>query len=472
MNAFFQHLRFSIALISLSVFSALAQVVVDIRDYGCDAYPTYDTYAQDGRYIYLNEYSGDGFPLEMTIGEATLDYFEQIQNRLAEHNIQLVVLRQPHRLLTMSYLVDLKPEEQSFIQSYKDGYETFLARLEARGIVAPNLLAEYETFLQTDEYKDVKESNIFQYEFFHWPYDAHWTPLGAYLSGQATAKALGVTPQEKYVTSVTGFEDFRPYDLRQVQRKCDVRIPPIIIPTYETKQASSPTGEDMAQALFADEEVNYVVIGSSFTDPEVKEWNFEGFMTEALGESPLFYARSAGGTIAPFIAFAQSDDYQRMRDRDEPAYVIWDIFNVAVFTPDKDHGGEKMDLGYRQILGALNDRCSSEGNVLFEGKGALTQNPEAVSLPAPLAIHNQDYMWLRFAESTLASFDLELSFEGETKLYSFKRRDQWNYDGNFFLELPELGSLNSFRVLLSSLKEAEADSKAGTSFDVKICRSK
>lgn len=149
--------------------------------------------------------------------------------------------------------------------------------------------------------------------------DTHWSPQGS----QAVAKlvatyhdGLGVPLTSVSVTTTQGRSNLFDGDLLQ------------FVPTGVFRQTIGPaqqyidtftTTVKTEGGLFDDVSVDVALVGTSFSAKP--EWNFLGFLQDALGADVLKFATEGQGPFAPMHMFLASDTFRNKT----PKLVIWEI---------------------------------------------------------------------------------------------------------------------------------------------------
>jgi alginate O-acetyltransferase complex protein AlgJ len=149
--------------------------------------------------------------------------------------------------------------------------------------------------------------------------DTHWSPQGS----QAVAKliathhdGLDVPLTSASVTTIQGPTNQFDGDLLR------------FVPTGSFRQTIGPaqqyidtftTTVQTEGGLFDDVSVDVALVGTSFSAKS--EWNFLGFLQDALGADVLNFADEGQGPFAPMRVFLESDTFLN----ETPKLVIWEI---------------------------------------------------------------------------------------------------------------------------------------------------
>lgn len=208
----------------------------------------------------------------------------EIRELLREHGKTLIVAPLPMKL-------DIYPEyaERPWHPQVPHVYEDFLSELQARGIDTVPLR---EAFLAEKE--KTQDTPLF------FKKDTHWTPEGARLAAQQIARQrpelVGSVPfQNKVVDQKPLKNDLMNFIRFDPSLAPELFAEPTEVPVYET--LAEDTTADDSDALFGDQNQSIMLVGTSYT--KIEDWNFAGFLREALKNDLLTIAVEARG---PFHA--------------------------------------------------------------------------------------------------------------------------------------------------------------------------
>ncbi|MFC3153300.1 hypothetical protein ACFOEK_19830 [Litoribrevibacter euphylliae] len=151
--------------------------------------------------------------------------------------------------------------------------------------------------------------------------DTHWTPAGAQLAAQTfVADFPELTGEISYVTQKSTDKDFSG-DLLNFVKVSAWAAPDLTrgeaLPALQTLKASNE--QDEASSLFGDEAVSVALVGTSYT--AIDDWNFPGYMREALQQDLISVAVKEKG---PLVAMDQFLDGALLQDPDIE-WVIWEF---------------------------------------------------------------------------------------------------------------------------------------------------
>lgn len=233
--------------------------------------------------------------------ERQLELIDKVRAQLAQQGARLIVLPVPMKLDTYAAHSTYAPSPR-----ISGLYEQFRQRLSEHGIDAVDLRSAYLS-AAADEPLFLRN-------------DTHWSPRGAELAARTLARQfpelIGETPYLTQAVSektVTG--DLLNY-LKFDPRLAPSYFEPVHIQLYETLQQSR---DDLAASLFGEEAVSLALVGTSYT--RIDDWNFVGFLKEALQRDLVSVALEARGPFQSMTEFlagpaAQSGELQT---------VIWEF---------------------------------------------------------------------------------------------------------------------------------------------------
>lgn len=237
--------------------------------------------------------------------QAKLAFIQEVQALLAEQDTQLVIALVPAK--ARIYADSLG---RYSLPSYTaERYEHFRTRVEALGIIAPDLVTA------------LAESRVHDDVFLRT--DTHWTPYGAAVAAEALAERIereDLLPsfgneiyETRRVEAVTFEGDlFNFIPLGPLQSRLGPE--PDQLQEYETVRTSEAN-----IGLFDDVQIPVVLVGTSYSANE--RWHFGGMLKEALGADVLNVAKEGIGPFLPMSEYLQSDVF---RER-PPEVVIWEI---------------------------------------------------------------------------------------------------------------------------------------------------
>lgn len=211
----------------------------------------------------------------------------EVQRLLREHGKQLIVLPVPMKL-------DIYAEH-------------------ARAPVDPRALGLYERFTSALGQRQVSTANIRE-AFKRQPGDAdlfvrtdtHWSPAGARLAAQELARQYPQLRGDQPYQSAQVDEKTLKGDLLNYVQFAPQLAPAVFsavtIPLYETTNDAQRVSED---ALFGEQQQSLALVGTSYS--KIDDWNFAGFLKEALQSDLISVAVEARGPFQAMDDFTASD---------------------------------------------------------------------------------------------------------------------------------------------------------------------
>jgi alginate O-acetyltransferase complex protein AlgJ len=213
---------------------------------------------------------------------AKLEYVTQVKTALENAGIKLAVVLIPAK-------ARVYPEHlgrYSRPKYWDDVYSQFLTGLQAKGVIAPNLLntmkARVSMFLKTD---------------------THWTPQGARVAAHAVAEAVKskLELQTQVFTEKPGktiqhdgdLLKFIPHTIWGAQPESDQLETPLVEGT-----------ENAGAGLFGDSKIEVALVGTSYSaNPK---FNFDGALKLELQTDVLNLALEGKGPITPMREFLKA----------------------------------------------------------------------------------------------------------------------------------------------------------------------
>ena len=224
-----------------------------------------------------------------------------IEAELKKHNKQLILAPLPMKL-------DIYPEHATrpWDPRMPKVYEDFLAELAAHKVETVPLRA---LFL---EQKD--QTPLF------FKKDTHWTPEGARLAARQIALAhpelVGNTAFQSRVVSEKPLKsDLMNFIKFGAWLDPELFAESSVVPVYETL---ADDAERSADDLFGDQSQSIMLVGTSYT--KIEDWNFAGFLREALQNDLLTIAVEGRGPLQAMQEFLDSPSLQD----DDIQVVIWE----------------------------------------------------------------------------------------------------------------------------------------------------
>lgn len=319
-------------------------------------------------------------------------------------------------------------------------YQRMLKSLRRAGAIAPDIRAAARA----------AESQFF------FKRDHHWTPDGARISAKAFADAYRQEVGEKSLGALK-FKTEPAADLelkggmaQAISRACRDSIPAEPFTLYETRQQASDAAD---LGLFGDapNSVNVVLLGSSFSD--VASFNFDGFLSEAMGSAVANHAISGGLLMKSAVSYFSSAAFQA----DPPDLIVWE---APVYY---DISGSALD--FRQIIPAVGGACAPDAAVASVD-GRVSGAPAAMDVPTEAKVSGtKNFLYFEASNPAFTTFSLRVEYDdGDLEEAPIDRSDRYINEGRFFFEFsPDIRASVS-RVTLVPADERETD------YTMRICR--
>ena len=339
-----------------------------------------------------------------------------------------------------------------------------------------NYVASLEPILGVDLLNAARSLNG-QNPGYHLKLDRHWTPAGARISAQAVARALLASPaynalpppeRSAFITTEIGTKPAPNKVFELIEENCG-DLPDALMemmPLYQTERAVEN------QDLFAAQTPFVVLTGGSFSG---EQYNFAGFLSEALGQEVVNNSVSGGGL---FVAL---QDYLLNTSAESRAKVI--IWEYRM-TDASDTNMRENFTPFRELIPSLYGACSPEMRLVsgstdvpapplvrlvsthMESTEAASKTFTILETPDNADIQGENYyLHLRASDLSLVEFDMVLTHQdGSVDRAQINRSTRVSNTGEFFLELS--------RGVSSPLAEVALSVPAGVTgtVDAQICK--
>ncbi|MFJ2986041.1 MULTISPECIES: alginate O-acetyltransferase [unclassified Pseudomonas] len=214
-----------------------------------------------------------------------LEQIGKVRAQLAEHGKQLVILPLPMKLDVYA-----THAEHRFDPRVSSLYDRFVGELQSRQLDVVPLRGAFMANLDGPQ--------LFLTS------DTHWSPEGARLSAYELARQRPqLLGDQVYVSHKAGEKNIKG-DLMNYLQFDHARLAPQFGPNtialYETLKA-----EQGSDDLFAEEDQRLLLVGTSYS--KIDDWNFVGFLKEALNRDLLSIAVEARGPFEAMNQFLASD---------------------------------------------------------------------------------------------------------------------------------------------------------------------
>ena len=267
-------------------------------------------------------------------------------------------------------------------------------------------------------------------ENFFYKQDHHWRAEGAKRTAEIVAakiKSLDVykdLPKKTFSTEMVEKKSFKGRFAKFVEKHCKGVIFNEEIKTYKTYA----TDED----LFGDGGTpEIILIGTSNSDNEASQANFEGFLKQSIGADIKNLSISGGGFDSAMLQWLASGEYAEQK----PKILIWE------FPMYKDFKNQDF---YRQAIPAIYGACHDKA--LFSQDVEVLDNKFKVTLTEPV---RGDYIIFNLPDFNKDKLRVIFQYQDKSKdSVDIERSKFYEADGKFFINLEKDKALSSFKVLL------------------------
>jgi len=254
----------------------------------------------------------DYFPHQDQEVEEKIEYIKEVHDRLAARNVKMVVALIPAK----ARVYEENLGRYNF-PSYKDGlYKESERELQSRGIAVADIYDAMKIragreglFLKTD---------------------THWTPQGAAVAADAVAKEIkaefpDLSLESSSFKTIPGAPVIHSGDLLRYLPLGPLGdeigpAPDRLLQVKTVKIENDPGGENaLENTLFGTEKLPVTLVGTSYSaNPQ---WNFEGFLKEALHTEILNAADEGRGPFETMKDYLEDDSFKS----NPPELVVWEI---------------------------------------------------------------------------------------------------------------------------------------------------
>ena len=290
--------------------------------------------------------------------------------------------------------------------------------------------------------------------------DHHWTPTGARVTAQATAKEVKAwneyykaLPKIDYVSKATKTYPF----LGTLPGLLEETCPGLKVPS-ETAQGYITTRKS-AGSLLGDEQIDVALTGTSFSGPPWGEgkldFNFTGFLQDGLRSNVSNYALGGGGYDSSLETYLLSEEYTKHK----PKFLLYEFW----FFPY----GQVLN-SFRRITPSIYGACSG-ANIVANGPTVPlnTGKPRPVLFTPGTAkiTGSSNYIFMRLSDPSVLKFDATLTYDdGQTETVAVERNNRVKANGQYFLELNDKFTGNLLSVAIQT--KANTNSKV----TARMCR--
>ncbi|MCJ8206354.1 alginate O-acetyltransferase [Pseudomonas sp. RGM2987] len=374
---------------------------------------------------------------------------QQLHDAFKKKGVELVLVYQPTRGLVNRN--KLNPQEKASFDYEKalGNYKTMLGRFAQMGYVVPDLSP-----LTNENLPETLPAHDFYFRG-----DQHWTPYGAQRTAKIVAEkvkqlpAFADIPKREFETKRSGRMGKTGTLHNMAGQLCGTSY----AIQYMDQFTTEPKGEAGDGDLFGDSgNPQITLVGTSHSG---KNYNFAGFLEEAIGADILNVAFPGGGFEGAMIQYLGSEEFQK----NPPKILIWE------FSPLYRLDQETI---YRQMFALLdNNGCEgkpalmSSKTALKPGKNELMVNSKNMDLRN--SSHQVD---IRFADTSVKTLHATLWYmNGRHEDIKIEKPDTSETDGRFAFQLRTDEDWASQTLLAVEVEGPEAGA-APQQVEAKVCK--
>jgi len=268
---------------------------------------------------------------------------KQLVDVLAAKGTRLVIVVPPLRGIVED--AHAGPYRRKYLledqQSLRNSHRRALAALARTGAIVPDLL------------KAADAAKLPASVDFYRKQDNHWHSAGARISAAAVAAEIAARvdlsklPKQAHASRITAQG---PYRTLVVDKLAEICGPKFIARDQEPTYVTEPVGESAGGGdLLGGSATSIVLAGTSFSRPD-GQYNFGGFLAEALGLDVLNVAIPGGGLVTSILSYLGSEDFSSA----PPAVLVWEVRPFEL--PDEKFVGE--------LLATIAGTCPTEQALL------------------------------------------------------------------------------------------------------------
>jgi alginate biosynthesis protein AlgX len=348
--------------------------------------------------------------------------FKRFNQVLWSRGIKLVTIPIPNRtsVYTDGFDNDQPLQAKFKVETARADYNDSVTLFRNAGITTVNVMEAMREHTWTGD----KERLFFVR-------DHHWTPTGARVTAQATAKEVKAwseyykaLPKVDYVSKTSKTYPFYGTLPGLLEETC----PGTKVPN-ETAQGYTTTRKG-AGSLLGDEQIDVALTGTSFSGPPwgqgKLDFNFTGFLQESLRTNVSNYAIGGGGYDASLETYLLSEEYTKHK----PKFLLYEFW----FFPY----GQELSA-FRRIIPSIYGVCSG-ANVLASGPTVplVTGKLRPVLFTPGTAniTGSSTYIFMRLSDPSVLKFDATLTYDdGQVETVPIERSNRVKANGQYFLEL-------------------------------------
>ncbi|MFL6612006.1 MAG: alginate O-acetyltransferase [Pseudomonas sp.] len=374
---------------------------------------------------------------------------QQLHDAFKKKGVELVIVYQPTRGLVNRN--KLNPQEKAAFDYEKalTNYKSMLGRFAQMGYVVPDLSP-----LTNENQPETLPAHDFYFRG-----DQHWTPYGAQRTAKIVAEkvkqipAFADIPKREFETKKSGRMGKTGTLHNMAGQLCGTSY----AIQYMDQFTTEPKGEAGDGDLFGDSgNPQITLVGTSHSG---KNYNFAGFLEEAIGADILNVAFPGGGFEGAMIQYLGSEEFQK----NPPKILIWE------FSPLYRLDQETI---YRQMMALLdNNGCESKPalmsskTALKPGKNELMVNSKNMDLRN--GSHQVD---IQFADTSVKTLQATLWYmNGRHEDIKIEKPNTSETDGRFAFQLRTDEDWADQNLLALEVQGPEAGA-APLQVEAKVCK--
>lgn len=293
---------------------------------------------------------------------------------------------------------------------------------------------------------------------YHLKLDRHWTPEGAQVSARAVAQALSASPEYNalqlperttFSTVRVGEQSSPGRIFELIEENCG-DLPDELMETmslYQTERDTEPT-------LLGSEQPFITLAGGSFGG---EQYNFAGFLSEALEQDVVNNSVSGGGLFMPLQDYLLNTPPELRAE-----VIVWEYR----MTDATSTNGEENFTPFRELIPSVYGACSAENTLLSNSTDVSETSFTVLENPPGSSVQGEDYyLHLQASDLSLVEFEIVTTHEdGSVDTAPIERSTRVSNTGEYFLELS--------RDIASPLMEVSLTLPASVTgtVDVQLCK--
>jgi alginate biosynthesis protein AlgX len=275
--------------------------------------------------------------------------------------------------------------------------------------------------------------------------DLHWTPTGAQVTAQATAKEVkawsgyyNALPKADYINQPTKTYTYKGSIPRVVEEYCKgTQLP------FETAQGYQAVRQ--GGNLLGDEKIEVVLTGSSYSgppfDPKGLDFNFAGFLEESLKTGVINAAIAGGNYDMALESYFLGPEYAQQK----PKFVLYEFWSFPY---------NQTLHSFRRIIPSIYGACSGDKAVANGPTVPLGNQLRPIIYTSGTAgiKGSSKYVYMKLSDNKVIKFKVILTYDdGQTETVPVERTNRFkNNDGRYFLELNDKYTSNLLSVAIQT----------------------